>query len=121
MPVPPTAEPSASPSNPGDTPAPTTTPSPTQSPAIPIPVAYVIQVPNGENVPLTQEEIGDLKAAMDILAPKVADEVFNSNRRLRRRRLDVFVQLPTSIFGTIKTGMLSKRVVVSVQMSFVYL
>jgi hypothetical protein len=104
MPVPPTAEPSASPSNPGDTPAPTTTPSPTQSPAIPIPVAYVIQVPNGENVPLTQEEIGDLKAAMDILAPKVADEVFNSNRRLRRRRLDVFVQLPTSIFGTIKTA-----------------
>jgi hypothetical protein len=121
MPVPPTAQPSASPSNPGDTPAPTTTPSPTQSPAIPVPVTYVIQVPNGDNVPLTEQEIGDLEAAMDILAPKVADEVFNSNRRLRRRRLDVTVQLPTSIVGFIPTGMLSKRVVVSVQMSFVHL
>ena len=108
MSVPPTAKPSAAPSNPGNTSAPTTTPSPTQSSPIPIPVAYVIQVPNGENVPLTEQDIGNLEAAMDILAPLVADEVFNSNRRLRRRRLEVTVQLPTSIVGTIETGMLSE-------------
>ena len=69
-------------------------------------MAYIIQVPNGDNVPLTAQEIDDLEAAMDILAPEVADEVFNSNRRLRRRRLDVTVQLPTSIVGTFETGML---------------
>lgn len=105
MPVPPTAEPSAAPSNPGDTPAPTTTPSPTVSPDIPIPVAYAIQVPNGDNVPITKEEIDDLEAAMDILAPAVADEVFNNNRRLRRRRLDVMVELPTTIVGKFGIGM----------------
>jgi hypothetical protein len=69
-------------------------------------VAYIIQVPNGNNVPLTEAEISDLEGAMDILAPQVADQVFNNNRRqLRRRRLAVNVQLPTSIIGTFDTGM----------------
>ena len=57
---------------------------------------------------------------MDILAPAVADEVFNSNQRLRRRRLEVTVQLPTSIVGTFETGMLSERLVVAAHISFVY-
>jgi len=103
-PPPPTAAPSASPSSPGDTPAPTTTPNPTQSPRIPVPVAYIIQVPNGDNVPLTEQEIDDLEAAMDILAPQVADEVFNTSGRLRRRRLEVTVELPTSVIGTFQTA-----------------
>lgn len=104
-PLPPSPVPSSAPSNPGDTPAPTMTPSPTTFPLIPVPVAYIIQVPNGDNVPLTEQEISDLERAMDILAPAVADEVFNSGRLRSRRRLDVNVQLPTSIVGTFAAGM----------------
>lgn len=103
----PSGAPSALPSTPGDTPAPTSTPSPTLSPRIPIIVLYVILVPNGNNVPLTPQEIADLEAALDILAPQVADETFNTKRRLRnRRRLEVLVELPTSVIGTFQTGML---------------
>jgi hypothetical protein len=83
-------------------------------------VAYTIQIPNGNNIPLTDQEIDDLEAAMDILAPAVADEVFNSNQRLRGRRLGVTVQLPTSVVGTNETGMLSERVAAAVRISFVY-
>jgi hypothetical protein len=49
---------------------------------------------------LTSEEEQDLEEAMNILAPEVANEVFNSKRQVLRRRLEVSVELPTSIFGT---------------------
>jgi hypothetical protein len=101
----PTMAPSASPSIASPEPSlqPTTTQAPT-APKLPVEVFYVVQVPNGKDMPLSKSEITDLSEAMDILAPVVANEVFNNRRIMLRRKLEVSVELPTSIVGTIDGG-----------------
>lgn len=96
----PTATPTPAPTiAPVATPVPT--PAPTSPPKLPVQVTYLVQITSGT---LTSEEEQDLEEAMNILAPEVANEVFNSKRQVLRRRLEVSVELPTSIFGTTPAG-----------------
>jgi hypothetical protein len=48
-----------------------------------------------------RDYVGDLELAMDILAPNVAVGLNNNNSSVRRRRLTVSVDVPTSLDGVI--------------------